>query len=153
MKINNNQHITKDGVVKSNREKKLRTTNDFFDSYQLRNAPIIERETYGSVTLPAEHEIRVVPKPLRLIGTFNSLFKFGDHIGVINPRTQEVVKQAKKVGDKVILSTMGGPNLTVSLDDDLFYEEWFMDNGSILFYGPNKELYKIMTEGDYIKIF
>ena len=156
VKISKTHHQTRSGQIKKNPKKKsLYTTEDYFSFSDLRSAPIIESKAYGSMNFPQEKKIISFEKPVRRIGHFKDMFKHGDYIEIINPRRNFVAGTVKDLYDGTVLLTSGDDKLLVSETDDLYYEEWLEDNGSILFLNPKNpggNFLKLMTEGDTIRV-
>lgn len=101
--------------------------------------PQVESSSYSKFVYPQENKVVYNEKPLYLLGKIKDLFKEGNHLKIIN-RRGEVVRELTKTGDRVIIDPKGGAEIIeLSDDEDLFYEPWFMDVGSILFRAP-KEL-------------
>jgi len=146
---------SKEELNKQKNKKKDYTTEDYFSFSDLRSSPVIERKTYGSITAPQINTIQAYEKPVRKIGHFRDMFKHGDEIKVVNPRRDMVVGTVRKEGDKVRLMSEGSEDLIVDPDDELYYEEWYGDKGSILFNNPKNpegRFLKLATEGDTIRV-
>ena len=155
--------IGKQKVVKRRKLKqtngKTITTHDIFNPIIVREeAPLVERTTHGTLSFPQTKTIQTYEKPLRLAGKFKDLFKYGNHIKIIS-RRGEVVREIERINDKVKYDPKGGAQIIyINVNNDIYYEEWFMDNGSFLFDAPKEligfkgQLLKIMTEGDIIEV-
>lgn len=79
----------------------------------------------------------VQEKPLYNAGKMRDIFKESDHLILTNAHG-DVVREIRLDGDKVWIDPKGGSQpITVDADTDLFYEPWFMDQGSILFQAPD----------------
>lgn len=110
---------------------------------------------------PQDDKVVVSEKDLHPAGFMKDLFKEGDHF-VIKSRRGDVVREIKKKGDKVSIDPKSGnPGdiIEVDLNEELIYEPWFMDAGSILFKPDQKkappglkgQFLKLATEGDDIE--
>jgi len=146
------------GIKKSKRRLKQYTTHDIFDYFEIENAPIIERTTHGSLNFPQTGTLKAYDKSLKLVGKFKDLFKYGNHIQIIN-RHEDVVRDIERENGNVKIDPKGGVEIIyINVNDDIYYEAWMMDNGSFLFNAPksligyNGKLLKLMTEGDRIEV-
>lgn len=107
-----------------------------------------------------ETQVRVYEKHLHPAGTFNDLFKDSNHIEIVNILRGNVVRELTKKDSKVTIDPKtGNPGdiIEVDVSDELLYEPWLMDRGSIVFQtqhappGLKGQLLKLATEGDIVR--
>jgi hypothetical protein len=95
--------------------------------------PIVDRKAHATINF--QDEIVVREKPLHLAGHIRDLFRFAPLVKITN-RHGEVVRIISKQGEYALMNAIQGPILRVPLSADVYYEPWFMDQGSYVYESP-----------------
>lgn len=149
---------TKD-ITSQNMAWKKRNINDYYPFGTIHQAPDTELVTPVTYTFPQHNTIIAKEKHLKPLGQFSQLFRDSNKIRILNPRTQETVRQAELKGDTVEIGAGPGTDvLKIPKNQPLYYEPWNMDRGSVLFNlgekappGLKHQNLKLATEGDTVE--
>ena len=105
--------------------------------------------------------LHVFEKKTKFAGKFNDLFPEGENHLVIRNRRGNIVRELWKEKDGIRIDAKSGnpdDELIVSANDDLLYESWMDDFGSVLFVPknppvgfPKEKPLKLATEDDDIE--
>lgn len=113
----------------------------------------IEEKSMG--TLIVGTKIHPYDKDLYLSGYLGDIGNEGDELVLKSFSSQEVVREIT-VKDKTVDIT-AGDSITLPKNLPIYYEPWFLDRGSYLFFNPPGNMFpqgqmlKLATEGDILE--